>query len=125
MLGFLHKIVLRQAYVDIQVLFSLTLSDQVRYHYHTRLAASRHIQQFLVREGGTKLSCRSVFGLVKVYNLLPQGWVNSRSVHDSQAKITQCARIGCLNGLESWDLLFSPRCIPLRPRWRACVWHFF
>ena len=121
MLGSLHKIVLRQAHPDIQVIFPLAPTDQFHYHYHTRLAESRHNQQILVREGGTDLFCRSVFGLMQVYTLLPQDWVNSRSVHNFQSKITQCARMACLNGLESWDLLFSPRCFPLRLRWRAFV----
>ena len=55
---------------------------------------------------------RSVFALVKVYNLLPPHWVSGDVTH-LQKCLTRAAKRACANGADDWELLFSPR-KPLR-----------
>ena len=50
-----------------------------------------------------------MFGLVRVYNFLPQAVVDSASVTTFQTALTKLARDACEKGQENWTTLLSPR----------------
>ena len=50
-----------------------------------------------------------MFGLVRVYNYLPQNVVDTTSVTSFQAALTKLAREACEKGSDDWATLLSPR----------------
>ena len=112
MLGLLHKVTLKQCHHDLQELFPPAPS---RTHTHaTRLATQRHNKQLLERCDGshTELTARSLFGLVLIYNLLPQHVVDSPNVKNFQTLLTNAAKQHCLHNAPNWKTLYSPRHAP-------------
>ena len=51
--------------------------------------------------------CRSLFGMVTIYNLLPQYVVDCPTVSLFQKELTKIAKARCLNGVADWHLSFS------------------
>ena len=84
-------------------------------HKHTtRLAIRRHNRQFVQPTIGTEVLRRSLFGLVIVYNLLPQAVVDEKSVQSFQSSLQRALRNVARLGVPNWDCLFSPRLRPVR-----------
>ena len=52
---------------------------------------------------------RSLFGLVGIYNLLPQYVVNCETVSLFQKELTRIARKSCEDGSDSWTNMFACR----------------
>ena len=109
MLGLLHKCVLGIAHPDLQGLFPMQGDDDSSYKYDTRLQTKRHSKQ--LRE-----SCfayhsdhmrHSLFGLLKIYNLLDTSIVDSSNVKLFQRRLALKLKATC--GSPNWKLLFSPR----------------
>ena len=50
-----------------------------------------------------------MFGLVRVYNFLPQAVVDAASVTTFQTALTKLVRDACGKGHEHWATLLSPR----------------
>ena len=111
MLGFLHKCVLGFAHPALCRLFPSVPAEQSQRNYSTRLASRRHNKQLLERCQGPHIDMlgRSIFGLTRVYNLLPQEVVLSTSVKDFQHKLTVLARTACERCERKWSSIFSPR----------------
>ena len=72
------------------------------------------------RDGGHTLDVmdRSVFGLIRVYNLLPQWVVDARTVKEFQGKLQYIVKRREASGCRDWMDTFSPR-VPLcgHPLW--------
>ena len=71
----------------------------------TRLAARRHDRQLFDPLDGSKrktLFGRSAFGLVRVYNLLPQKVVEARTVKDFQRNLQNHVKNLLASGDEDW-----------------------
>ena len=50
---------------------------------------------------------RSIFGLICVYNLLPQYVVDCETVTKFQSELTFLAKSRCRNGCSDWHLIFN------------------
>ena len=112
MLGFLHKVALGTAHPYTQNLFPPAPKEQ-NPHQRTRLSQRRHNLQLQDRvlyftQRPLEVLRRSVFALVKVYNLLPPAWVTGDVTH-LQKCLTAAARRACADGADDWETLFSPR----------------
>ena len=53
--------------------------------------------------------CQSIFGLVHVYNRLPQNVVDCETISNFQRCLTLSVREACRDGVEDWALSFSSR----------------
>ena len=112
MLGLLHKVTLRTCHPDLLNLFPLSTATP---HTHaTRLSTQRHSKQLHDRCDGShsELTARSLFGLVTVYNLLPQHLVDAPTVRNFQTLLTNAAKQQCLGNANNWTTLYSPRHTP-------------
>ena len=111
MLGLLHKCSIGDAAPSLCSLFPPAPLDQNQSRYSTRLATRRHDRQLLERCQGQHLDimARSIFGLSRIYNLLPQAVVDSSGVTIFQSQITNLAREACREGGTNWCNCFSPR----------------
>ena len=110
MLGLLHKCNLGLAHDLLKTLFPPAPPPHCPPRL-TRSVGRRHNKQLLERCTGKFLETtrRSVFGLVRVYNFLPQAVVDSASVTAFQTALTKLARDACEKGQENWATLLSPR----------------
>ena len=97
MLGLIHKIVLGLAHPTFSILFPF--ADLPAHVINTRLRARRHNKQILDRCDGSHSAImhRSLFGLVNVYNLLPQAAVDCTDVSSFQRflNLSNCAQHVC------------------------------
>ena len=102
-LGFLHKHVLGQCHVAIKQLLPFIAPHPI---WHDQQLES-HIETCIARP---TLFCRSLFGMVAVYNRLPQEVVESTTVKQFQTKLTQIAKAKCDNGCPSWQRIWHTPC---------------
>ena len=109
MLGLIHKCTLGIAHVSLQALFP-SEPFQHQQLFPTRLARRRHSRQLLERCDGRHLEIlnRSIFGLVRIYNLLEQRIVDAPTVRCFQKRLTKLAHVRSQTDL-SWPIMFSPR----------------
>ena len=98
MLGLLHKCVLGQEHMSLTQFFPPVVLQPNS--YSTRSAALRHGKQILDHcdAGKPDFFYRSLFGMVYVYNLLPQAVVNTETVSDFQRMLTAMAKQSCRDG---------------------------
>ena len=63
------------------------------------------------RRDGTHgaMMSRSVFALVRVYNLLPADVVAAKSVKQFQKLLTNNAKSDCVNSKNNWSTKYNPR----------------
>ena len=54
---------------------------------------------------------RSIFGIVRIWNRLPQRLVEAPTVKDFQTALTDLVRSRCALELAQWELTLSPRCL--------------
>ena len=108
MLGLLHKVTLRLAHKDFATLFP---PSSYRHQHGTRLAQRRHDKQLYELCDGTQTEQlnRSIFGLTRVYNLLPQDIINTTTIHSFQTLLTRTARNFAHENPHDFDTFFSPR----------------
>ena len=111
MLGVLHKCAHGRAHPDLLKLFPLAPPTQNSSRHNTRLSSRRHGKQLLEMYRGSELVVfrRSVFGLTRVFNVLPEDIVESISVSSFQGQLTRMAKEACQNGRAQWHASFSPR----------------
>ena len=109
MLGFLHRVRLKIAPRHLMRLFPF---DHTDYRRSARIA--RHPYQFAYRYGGARLRAyrRSVFGLVHVYNKLPEWVVRMQTVSSFQTALQGLLEEGARNGVYDWQHMYSSR-LPL------------
>ena len=103
-LGLLHKIQLGEAHQDFELLFPKMVGSHVG---NTRRNARRHGKQFWEQDGNTDYFNRSVFGALRVYNLLPEYVVNSNCVQQFQTLLTKDARFQCRHGNPAWARIYT------------------
>ena len=108
-LGCLHQIVLGLAHPEFGILFPA--APPPANAHATRLAQSLHSCQLLDRCDGSHSQqlARSLFGLVRIYSLLPQYVVNSPSVNVFQTHATEMARARCRALAPRWERTCSCR----------------
>ena len=98
-LGFLHKRVLNQYHGGIKRLFPFKMGPTPS---HDKQLES-YMSQITCRQD---LYFRSIFGLVHVYNRLPQNIVDLTSVQAFQSTLTKLARRRCLSWDANWRKAF-------------------
>ena len=105
LLGVLHKVVLGVALAPFQTLFKKSICD-LR-HFGFRNGTSYHNKQLQdnARRNTPVMLKRSLFGLVHVYNRLPQDVVDAGNVQTFQRKL-QCIIKSEINKNPNWDLFF-------------------
>ena len=107
MMGLLHKIQLGLAHPDFENLLPREHDSIDR--APTRHAARRHGRQFKEFWGNSSYFNHSIFGAVRVYNVLPTYAVSAKSVHDFQHLLTKDARFQCQLGNASWIRMYCCR----------------
>ena len=109
MLGVLHKVVLRVAPDPLQEMFSKKACD-LR-HFGFQEGPKLHDKQLQDNVGNYSpiLLKRSLFGLVHVYNRLPQVVVDAVSVQSLQRKLQCIAKVEVETN-PKWDLVFHRKC---------------
>ena len=76
--------------------------------HFSRLFLIRHNKQLHGRRYHTLVFGRSLFGLVRVYNLLPQSVVDATSVQSFQRVLQKGLLRAASTGVVRWQYLFSP-----------------
>ena len=107
MLGLLHKVILGEAHSCFSELFPRCPSEPPR--YYTRFQARKHNKQLVDRCDGRQPDylSRSLFGLVRVYNGLPQEAVDCTSISSFQSFLTKVAKSKCEADSDNWEAVFS------------------
>ena len=106
MLGVLHRVVLGLAPADIASFFPPM--THMRFPRDARGSSLRHNKKLLDRIDGSQpaMLARSLFGLVYIYNLLPQRAVDVASVKEFQSCLQGALKVALRNGVDSWPALF-------------------
>jgi len=106
-LGLLHKRVLGLSHPIFQKLlpFHADVFGSLRQGEHTRQLYG-HV---LIVQAQHSLHARSIFGMVYVYNRLPQELVDCATIASFQSGLTHMARTRCQNGDPDWSKAFSCR----------------
>ena len=109
MLGLLFKCINGLAHPGLCDLFRL--SGPLQYVHNTRTATARHDLQIddVINSGHINMFRHSLYGLVRVWNLLPSDIVHAASVSCFQSALTALAKRLCKHGSAHWRCRFSPR----------------
>ena len=109
-LGLLHKINLGISHPAFRQLFPQDIGGQPP-AYRTRDASRLHNKLLIDRSANAHLSSvkHSLFGMVRVYNRLPQYCADATSVSEFQSYLTEMARTNCRQGNETWQQSFTCR----------------
>ena len=99
LLGFIHKRVLGECHAGIMQLLPFHTGTAV---YHSKQLDSKSAEVLYRRE----LYNRSIFALVRVYNMLPQFVVDMTSVTGFQKALTRMARRRCAANDPEWPLSY-------------------
>ena len=113
LMGLLHRVVLGDVSRQLAELFPFATSGPLEF-VRTRLQIRRHNKQLIAPPFGTETLRRSLFGLVRIYNLLPQSVVDLKSVKEFQSSLQGALRHTASLGIPDWDSLFSLRLRPVR-----------
>ena len=109
MLGLIHRTTLNLGPPQFKEWFVLNYAVQARV---TRLQARRHSRQLIDPCDGSH-TCflqRSAFGLIKVYNLLPQAVVNCSSVKAFQHALQELVKAEAGAGNANWQCCLGTMC---------------
>ena len=106
MLGLLYKVAWEIAPKPIQSIFSLRPATLEQQGFLG--SASRHSKQIMdpVAFNHPVMIKRSVFGLIRVFNSLPQNVVNAGSVQIFQKMLQGRAKDLARNGQSKWELMY-------------------
>ena len=107
MLGLLYKIARRETH---PAFFDLFPFDNAVPHHTTRLTMRRHRIQLQNRCDGSQSDVlnRSIFGMVRVFNVLPEEAINQTSVKMFQKVLTRIAKEHCEAG-RNFEEMYSTR----------------
>ena len=105
-LGLLHKIQLGEAHLDFDGLFPKAVHVEPPV---TRHGSRRHGRQFAEISGNSFYFNHSVFGMTKLYNILPEYAVACSTVSSFQAVLTKDARMACQTGRRDWKEIYRNR----------------
>ena len=108
MLGIIHRTVLGLGHPDFQRFF---YAAEYRHAHCTRLQSASHCRQLFDPVDGhhTDYFARSIFGLIKVYNRLPEHAVLQRTVKGFQGCLQQALRTAASLEQPGWQHIFH-RC---------------
>ena len=109
MLGFLHKRMLGDTHGDICSLLPLFLEPEARRCTH--FGSDRPSRLFQETFDGTHpaLIRRSIFGLTRVYNKLPQHIVDNESCNEIQHRLNVYGKDRRRAGALEWRMIYSPK----------------
>ena len=124
MLGVLWKVSRKSAHSDMCNLFPLRTAPRPT-NVVTRSMSRRLHLLFIDQCDGSQLDifARSLFGLIRVWNSLPDNFVLTSSVKDFQKLLTHAARNACWRGESNWDVMFSPSAYPGCTLLRKYCWN--
>ena len=105
-LGLLHKIQLGEAHPDFDGLFPKAVHVEPPV---TRHGSRRHGRQFAEISCNSFYFNHSVFGMTKLYNILPEYAVACSTVSSFQAVLTKDARMACQTGRRDWKEIYRNR----------------
>ena len=105
MLGLIYRITYGQAPDQLTELFPLQERSS---RYNTRLESCRHRFQIIERSFRTDVFQRSIFGLIVIWNLLPEDVNISKSVHLFQSKLQKALKKAIALDIDRWQMIFSP-----------------
>ena len=111
MLAILQRITLGIAPPQLKQMFPFAV--QTARHVSTRLELLRHNKQLQEHVASTDVFQRSLFGFVRVYNLLPQSVVDAVTIHIFQRHLQDGLRRAAQARISRWPDLFSPVAPPL------------
>ena len=103
MLGFLHKRSLRQCHPLIVEMLPLAAERGLQGAFHDKALYAYSEQVSSHR----RLYDRSLFMYIHMYNRLPQVLVDSQSVKDFQARLTNIVRVRASRNQETWRRSFQ------------------
>ena len=108
MLGMIHRAALGKGPCQLQQLFA---PAEVVRRRPTRAGACVHDRQLREYRTGyfSELLSRSALGLVSVYNLLPQDFVNATDVSSFQKRLQCLVKTQAEAGKAGWSDILSPR----------------
>ena len=109
MLGNLHKIVLGIAPSPFYKLISRRACNLRSYGFHNGIPFHDKQLQDDVGRSSPVILKRSLFGLVHVYNRLPQEVVNTTTLKQFQSKL-QCIVKDAVDVIPQWETLFHRKC---------------
>ena len=104
LLGVIHRAVLCEGPTHFQGLFRISPANRIGLR-------RRHSRHLIDTHSGRPLDMynRSIFGLVRVYNLLPEYLVNLNTVKDFQSGLQGIVKERALRNCNDWELTLSPR----------------
>ena len=107
MLGVIHRSAVGKGPKQLQQFFRLDCSMR---HPCGRSTLRRHNRQLESHRRGQFLEviAKSIFGLINVYNMLPQHIIDHTDVHIFQTELQQLLK-DASNSINNWESLFSPR----------------
>ena len=108
MLGLIHRTVLKGGTPHFRRWFHVA-PRPVRDAAVTRLGGRRHNSQLYDPVDGSRrrtMFGRSAFGLIRIYNLLPQKVVDSRSVKDFQSQLQDLVKESLVSSDDDWPFRF-------------------
>ena len=108
MLGVIHRSILGKGPSQIRRYFELEGASN---HPSGRATLRRHNQQIRTYRKGKFLetTSKSILGLIDIYNLLPQEFIDSEDVHSFQTKLQGLLKEEVHRGRRGWESMFSPR----------------
>ena len=111
MVGLLYKCAYGRAHGDLQKLWPLKTVEDHSHAYETRYQDLRHDRQLRERMYAPRSDQmkNSVFGLVKIFNVLDQKCVDEKNVSLFQRALIEKARSACRSESAGWRTMFSPR----------------
>ena len=111
MLGVIQRSVLGKGPEQVRKYF---VPVETSNHMNGRNCKRRHGMQLQsIRHGKfLEVTGRSILGLIDIYNLLPQEFIDETNVHEFQRKLQALLKTHAENNDLEWEMLFSPR-VPL------------
>ena len=113
-LGFIHKANLRECHPEISAFFGVGICPVLP----SSIYPSRHTFQLKIFSdfvrGMAPLYSRSILNMGNLYNLLPQAFVECKTVHLFQSKLTSVSRVKCITKVPNWQTWLSARTYTLQ-----------
>ena len=117
MMGLLHRIILNDAPTQLKKLFPFAVprsADVSSTRRYSPWLLRRHNRQLKEQTIGTYILRRSLFGLVSIYNLLPQAIIDLKSIRLFQSALQRALCLAASQRLPNLDYLLFPRLRPVR-----------
>ena len=107
MLGLLFKVASGTAPAPISKLFRPWRGSLISHGFHTSEAIHSKALMDPVEPSHPVMIKRSIFGLIRVYNRLPEATAEAKSTKLFQKGLQNCAKTAARNGVHGWQSLFG------------------